>query len=353
MGILYNTKEKIHTLEIFPRTLMEETLQPQPNTGIERETIHYLETRKLVKGVEFIQKRVFHTVQKRRQRKEIVKKTDCLPVLELKRGENSIHREVERRIKRKHNRINTSRAGQMVQSNVYNSETSLEMEENSGCECTEQGNTNDSFQDEWNRSNERFDKERRLGNMSRSQVGLSPPNIWNTALPNLLHTSTSNGSNEDTERVRYKNSELRRRSAPPTLEQRKIAKINLDNNENFGSIWLDNSSREMRNRTETTDQLPRMDVGLGKDVHKDDRPKETGTTLLIKEIYQPNIETNSDQDKISSINNRQVEFFLRVQVREASLYLKLMDSAKTRALKNKEWRENMILSKEILQELYW
>ncbi|KAA6327672.1 MAG: hypothetical protein EZS28_053798, partial [Streblomastix strix] len=45
--------------------------------------------------------------------------------------------------------------------------------------------------------------------------------------------------------------------------------------------------------------------------------------------------------------------FLRVQVREASLHLKLMDSAKTRALKNKEWRENMILPKEFLQELYW
>ncbi|KAA6371054.1 MAG: hypothetical protein EZS28_033418, partial [Streblomastix strix] len=45
--------------------------------------------------------------------------------------------------------------------------------------------------------------------------------------------------------------------------------------------------------------------------------------------------------------------FLRVQVRETSLYLKLMDSAKTTALKNKEWKENMILPKEILQELYW
>ncbi|KAA6362324.1 MAG: hypothetical protein EZS28_042147, partial [Streblomastix strix] len=30
-----------------------------------------------------------------------------------------------------------------------------------------------------------------------------------------------------------------------------------------------------------------------------------------------------------------------------------MDSAKTGVLKNKEWRENMILPKEILQELQW
>jgi hypothetical protein len=37
-----------------------------------------------------------------------------------------------------------------------------------------------------------------------------------------------------------------------------------------------------------------MDLRLGKDVHKDDRSKETGTTLLIKEIYQPNRETSPD-----------------------------------------------------------
>ncbi|KAA6324866.1 MAG: hypothetical protein EZS28_054138, partial [Streblomastix strix] len=67
--------------------------------------------------------------------------------------------------------------------------------------------------------------------------------------------------------------------------------------------------REMRNRSKTTDQLPRMDMGLRKDVHKDDRSKEIGTMLLIMEIYQPNIETNPNQDKISSINDRQAEFF--------------------------------------------
>ncbi|KAA6311522.1 MAG: hypothetical protein EZS28_056110, partial [Streblomastix strix] len=75
----------------------------------------------------------------------------------------------------------------------------------------------------------------------------------------------------------------------------------------------------MRNRTKTTDQLPRMDMGLRKDVHKDGRPKETGTTLLIKEIYQPNIETDPNKDKISSINNRQVEFFKSPSKRSFSL----------------------------------
>ncbi|KAA6367911.1 MAG: hypothetical protein EZS28_036560, partial [Streblomastix strix] len=34
MGIQNRTKQEIHTLEIFPRTLMEQTLQPQPDTGM-------------------------------------------------------------------------------------------------------------------------------------------------------------------------------------------------------------------------------------------------------------------------------------------------------------------------------
>ncbi|KAA6388977.1 MAG: hypothetical protein EZS28_015496 [Streblomastix strix] len=240
------------------------------------------------KGSGIYTKGVFPSIQERGQRKDIVREAENLSVLGLRRRGNSIHREIGRRIKRKHNRINTSRTGQMVQSNTYNSEVSLEMDENSGCERTEQGNTNDSFQDEWNRSSERFDKESRLGNKSRSKISLSPPNsisttqtipsirsngeslliqgnaVRNTALPNLLRTSTNNGSNEDMERVRHMNFELLRRSAPPTLEQRKIAKINLDNNVNPGSIWLDNSLREIRNRTKTTDQLPRIDLGLGK-----------------------------------------------------------------------------------------
>ncbi|KAA6376582.1 MAG: hypothetical protein EZS28_027888, partial [Streblomastix strix] len=56
MGVQNRTKEEIHTLEIFPRTPMEEILQPQPDTGMGGKTIRYLETWKLVKGVKFIQK---------------------------------------------------------------------------------------------------------------------------------------------------------------------------------------------------------------------------------------------------------------------------------------------------------
>ncbi|KAA6326946.1 MAG: hypothetical protein EZS28_053882, partial [Streblomastix strix] len=56
MGIQSCIKEEIHKLEIFPRIFMQETLQPQPDTGMGGKPIRYLEAWKLVKGVEFIQK---------------------------------------------------------------------------------------------------------------------------------------------------------------------------------------------------------------------------------------------------------------------------------------------------------
>ncbi|KAA6397981.1 MAG: hypothetical protein EZS28_006495, partial [Streblomastix strix] len=59
MEIQNRTKEEIHTLEIFPRTLMEEILQPQLDTGMGGKSIRYPESWKLVKRMEFIQKGFF------------------------------------------------------------------------------------------------------------------------------------------------------------------------------------------------------------------------------------------------------------------------------------------------------
>ncbi|KAA6365740.1 MAG: hypothetical protein EZS28_038734, partial [Streblomastix strix] len=63
------TKEDIYIPEIFPRTLMEEILQPQPNTGMEGKIIRYLETWKLV-----MEKRKQHTqrIWRKNQEKNII-----------------------------------------------------------------------------------------------------------------------------------------------------------------------------------------------------------------------------------------------------------------------------------------
>ncbi|KAA6382294.1 MAG: hypothetical protein EZS28_022176, partial [Streblomastix strix] len=83
----------------------------------------------------------------------------------------------------------------------------------------------------------------------------------------------------------------------------------------------------MRNRTKTIDQLLMMDLGLEKDVHKDDRPKKTGITQLIKEIDQPNREANPNQDKVSNINKMQTKFSMS-PIRNYELTLEVRISKK-------------------------
>ncbi|KAA6362119.1 MAG: hypothetical protein EZS28_042354 [Streblomastix strix] len=79
MGIQNRTKEEVHTLEIFPRILMEEILQPQPNTGKGEKTMRYLETWKLVRGVEFIQKGVFLPFKNEDSEKRLQEKLRICP----------------------------------------------------------------------------------------------------------------------------------------------------------------------------------------------------------------------------------------------------------------------------------
>ncbi|KAA6394523.1 MAG: hypothetical protein EZS28_009946, partial [Streblomastix strix] len=207
-----------------------------------------------------------------------------------------------------------------------------DIEENSRGEFTEQGDINESFQDIWNRLGQRSDRERRLDKKSRSKVGLSPPNsisttqtipsirsngqslliqgnaVQNTALPNLLRTSTSNGPNQDTERIKYKNSQLCRRSTTPTFGQGKITKIKIDNNENSGIIWVVNGLKNARYRTKTTEQLLKMVLRLGKDVFIDEKSKKTRITFPIKDNHQRNRDTNPNQDQISCFDNRKTQF---------------------------------------------
>ncbi|KAA6358630.1 MAG: putative reverse transcriptase [Streblomastix strix] len=79
MGIQNRTKEEIHTLEIIPRILMEEILQPQPDTGMGGKTIRYLEAWKLVKGVEFKQKGFFHLFKSEDSEKRLQERLKICP----------------------------------------------------------------------------------------------------------------------------------------------------------------------------------------------------------------------------------------------------------------------------------
>ncbi|KAA6374273.1 MAG: hypothetical protein EZS28_030199 [Streblomastix strix] len=338
---------------------MEETLQPQPDTGMGGKTIRYQEAWKLVKGVEFIQKGFFFLFKSEDSEKRLQDKLRICPFSGSREEETAYTEKLEEEL-----RENIIEQIHPEQAKWFNPTFIIPKPHQKWRKILDASSLNKEGQMIHFKMNG-TDQDRDLiwkgeqatsldRNSAFHHLVIYPPHkpyLAFEAIGKVYQYRAMPGSNEDTKRVGLKNFDLHGRSAPPTLEQRKIAKINLDNNENFRSIWMDNSLGEKRNRTKTIDQLPSVDLRLGKDVYKDGRPKKTGTTLLIKEIYQSNRKTSPNQNQISSINNRQTKF-LRVYVREASLYLRLIDSAKTRALKNKEWKENMVLPKEILLELY-
>ncbi|KAA6361100.1 MAG: hypothetical protein EZS28_043374, partial [Streblomastix strix] len=206
-------------------------------------TIRYLEAWKLVKRVEFIQKVFFLLFKNEDSEKILQEGLRICPFSGSREEEIAYTEKLEEELKE--NIIEEIHPEQVKWFNpkIYNSETSLEIEENSGCELTEQGDINDSFK--MNGTDQMRDLIRK-GDWTTSlhlksafhHLIVYPPHRSYLAFEAMgkvyQNRAMPNGSNEDTERVRYKNFELRRRSAPPTLEQREIAKINLDKNEN---IW--------------------------------------------------------------------------------------------------------------------
>ncbi|KAA6370439.1 MAG: hypothetical protein EZS28_034034 [Streblomastix strix] len=243
MGIQNRTKEEIHTLEIFPRIQMEEILQHQPDMGMGGKTIRYLEAWKLVKGVQFMQKGFFFLFKSKDSEMRLQEKLRICPSSGSKEEETAYTEKLDEEL-----RENIIEQIHPKQAKWFNP-TFIIPKPHQKCRKIPDASTLNKeiqtihFKMNGTDQSERFDEERRLGNKFRSKISLSPPNsisttqtipsirsngeslliqsnaLRNAALPNLLRTSTSNGSNEDMERVRYKNFELRRRSAPPTLEQ--------------------------------------------------------------------------------------------------------------------------------------
>ncbi|KAA6388582.1 MAG: hypothetical protein EZS28_015892 [Streblomastix strix] len=213
------------------------------------------------------------------------------------------------------------------------------MEENSGCEFTEQGDINDSLQDEWNRSGERFDQERRLGNKLRSKISISPPNTLSIFFTQALAKVLMKIRREsDIIILNYEDDLFILNQNKEKLREQTLIIMNIL--ETFGQTIA-----QKKCETELKQQI-----------------NFQGWTYDLNWMYQKMADLRKQElhfqlRKFFRLTERQVPIkikyltsiigklnFLRVQIREASLYLKIMCLAKTRALKNKEWKENMIFT---------
>ncbi|KAA6377344.1 MAG: hypothetical protein EZS28_027129 [Streblomastix strix] len=75
----YRDQEEVQTREIFPRNLTDEILQSQPLIGIGGKTTRYLQTWKLVKADDFIQKRFFLLFKNENSEKSLQQKLRICP----------------------------------------------------------------------------------------------------------------------------------------------------------------------------------------------------------------------------------------------------------------------------------
>ncbi|KAA6314828.1 MAG: hypothetical protein EZS28_055515, partial [Streblomastix strix] len=78
---------------------MEETLQPQPDTGMGGKTIRYLEAWKLVKGVEFIQKGFFLLFKSEDSEKRLQEKLRICPFSGLREEEAAYTEKLEEELR--------------------------------------------------------------------------------------------------------------------------------------------------------------------------------------------------------------------------------------------------------------
>ncbi|KAA6354711.1 MAG: hypothetical protein EZS28_049762 [Streblomastix strix] len=143
------------------------------------------------------------------------------PIQRNIRREESISRNVERRIGRRNISTDSRKLSQMVESHIPNKETQWNMEKDSGCEQVEQGDREITLQDAWTRGSTIPSKLNGLCNIRRPQINISPHHsisklnniptiqlqqqqlriqsnaIWNQTQPNLLRRSNRINSQVD------------------------------------------------------------------------------------------------------------------------------------------------------------
>ncbi|KAA6380713.1 MAG: putative Transposon Ty3-I Gag-Pol polyprotein [Streblomastix strix] len=376
IGVQIGTKKEIHTLKIFPRTPMEEILQPQPNTGIWGKTIRYLETWKLVKGVEFIQKGFFLLFKNEDSEMRLQEKLRTCPFSGSREEEMAYTEKLENEL-----RECIIEQIHVAQTKSFNPTFIIPKPHQKWRKILDVSALNKAIQTIRFKMN-RTDLVRDLVRKGDWATSLDIKSAFHHLIVYQPHRpylafvamgkvyqyrampfGTQHSPIFFAQALAMVLTKIRRESDIRILncvddlllfhqnkeKLRKQILIIMEILEPFG--WTiaqekcEIEPKQQINFLKWTWDLERMYIKMT-DLRKQELRYQLRRVISLTE-RQVSIKIKHLVSIIGKLN------FLRVQVREASLYLKLMDSAKIRALKNKEWKENMILPKEILQELYW
>ncbi|KAA6367928.1 MAG: putative Transposon Ty3-G Gag-Pol polyprotein [Streblomastix strix] len=370
------TKEVIHTLEIFPKIPMEEILQPHPNTGMGGKTIRYLETWKLVKGVEFIQKGFFLLFKNEDSEKRLQERLRICPFSGLREEETAYTEKLEEEL-----RENIIEQIHPEQAKWFNPTFIIPKPHWKWRKIIDASSLNKEIQMIHFIMNG-TDQVRDLIRKGDRTTSLELKSAFQHLIVYPSHRPYL--AFEAMEKVyQYRVTPFREQHSPIIFAQALamvLTKIRRESDIRILNyvddlLPLQQNKERLRENTQTIICiLEAFGCTLAQE-QCETEPKQQinflGQTSELKSIQIKMIDLRKQElhfllKGFIKLTERQVTVKImylasiigklnlrRIQVREDYLYLMLMDSAKTRALKNKKWRENMILPKQMLQELHW
>ncbi|KAA6381490.1 MAG: hypothetical protein EZS28_022980 [Streblomastix strix] len=241
----------------------------------------------------------------------------------------------------------------MVEPYILDKEIQWNMEKDSGCEQTEQGNREITFQNAWTRGGTIPSKLNGLRNISRSQISILPhhiisklntiPNIqfqqqqlriqsnaiWDQTQPTFLRRN--NRINPQTNKTTFisQNTELLQLHTSNPSGQIKTQNINNGSNENIGIVRMDNFNRQMRGRTEIDNNISGMDMEFERNEYKNVGREKIKDDISIKRLVQHNIQEQEREDKITSSADRQIELSETSDKRSVSVSNRIRQSENT------------------------
>ncbi|KAA6402913.1 MAG: hypothetical protein EZS28_001554 [Streblomastix strix] len=261
-----------------------ELIYKEKDNGIRGKTKRFIQAWKQIGKENFINTRFYLKFKDYENQQRLEENIVIIPFQRNIRREESLPRNVERRIGRRNNNAYLTGSSEMVKPYIPDKETQWNMEKDSGCEQVKQRNREITLQDAWSGKSTipcEFNGQR---NVSQPQIGISPHlsisklntihsiqlqqqqlriqnnAVWDQTQPNLLRRSNRINLQTNKNKFRNQKSKLLRRYTSNPSEQTNSQNINNGNNENIGIVRMDNISREMRNRTEIDNNIRGMDI---------------------------------------------------------------------------------------------
>ncbi|KAA6366577.1 MAG: hypothetical protein EZS28_037895, partial [Streblomastix strix] len=133
--------------------------------------------------------------------------------------------------------------------------------------------------------------------------------LWDQTQPNLLRRSNKSNPQIDKNTFGNQNPELLRRYTYNSLRQINAQNINNGNNENIGTVRIDNISREERYRAERDTNIPGMDMESERNEYKNVGRMKVKDVICIERLVQCTIQEQKRENQATSSADGQAELF--------------------------------------------